>query len=221
MRFAGILKKLILLALIPVAVFCLFVLLPINLITKDYIYSDVNSLPRKQAIIVLGAKVYDNRHLSAMLQDRVDSAVELFLKDKSQRILVSGDHGHVAYDEVNTIKRYLLEKNVPAENIFLDHAGFDTYDSLYRAHAIFGIENAVVVSQGFHLPRAVYIGRWLGVDTYGFIADRQKYAGGTFFNSVREVIADIKAVFDVSFGVKPRFLGDAIPIGGDSRRSWD
>ncbi|MCK4799462.1 YdcF family protein, partial [Candidatus Parcubacteria bacterium] len=124
------------------------------------------------------------------------------------------------YDEVNTAKDYLLDKGVKSEDIFLDHAGFDTYDSLYRAREIFEVSSVIVVTQNFHLPRAVYIGRKLDLEIYGFSADKHLYAN-VDYNESREIFSKVKAFFDVSFHAKPKFLGEKIPISGDSKKSWD
>ena len=140
--------------------------------------------------------------------------------EKVSKILVSGDHGTVEYDEVNTVKAYLLENGVQPENIFLDHAGFDTYDSIYRAKEIFEVESVVIVTQEFHLPRAVYIGNSLGIETHGYIADRQPYVAA-IWNSFRESLARIKAFLNVTLNSKPKYLGEPIPITGDGTLSWD
>lgn len=130
------------------------------------------------------------------------------------KILVSGDNSSVTDNEVNPVRLYLLSHGVPDKDIFLDHAGFDTYSSMYRARDIFGVTSILITSQSFHLPRAVFIARELGIQAYGVNAD----VGHTFFNNyVREVFADEKAVFDLVFHTKPKYLGDPIPITGDGR----
>ncbi len=176
--------------------------------------------PSAQVIIILGAKVYANGKMSPMMLDRVETALYLYSQGKADTILVSGDHGQVGYDEVNTIKDYLLENGVPGEHIFLDHAGFDTYDSLYRAQAIFQIKSAIIVTQEFHLPRAIYIGRALGLDVSGVIADRQPYQG-IIYNQLREIPARLKSFVRVQLHSQPRYLGEPIPITGSSFESWD
>lgn len=188
--------------------------------SKDLIYSDVKAVPQKQAILVLGAKVYSNGGLSSMLYDRAETAIDLYNQGKATRILVSGDHGRDDYDEVNTIKNYLLSKGIPAKVIFMDHAGFDTYDSMYRARDVFEVKSVIIVTQEFHLPRAIYVSRSLGLDTVGVVADKQPYAG-IIYNQSREIIANIKAYVDVTLKVSPKFLGPKIPITGDSKKSWD
>lgn len=212
----------IIIGLISIAVFSAIFLinLHINAKSRDYVFSDINSVPETQVALILGAKVIPGIGMSPMLKDRVITALELYEKGKVQRFLVSGDHGTKDYDEVNIIKEYLLEQGVPSEDIFLDHAGFDTYDSLFRAEYIFKVESLTAITQNFHLSRAVYLGRSLGINAYGFSADRQLYAG-IRYNESREKIAKVKAFFDIFFHSKPRYLGEPIPITGDSKESWD
>jgi len=186
---------------------------------KQFTYT-TSTTPSADAILILGAKVYNDGKLSWMLQDRADTALELYANGVAKKFLVSGDHGQKNYDEVNTIKDYLLAKGIKPENIFLDHAGFSTYDSLYRAKAIFNIKTVVVATQKFHLPRAVYIGNKLGIKTYGVNADKHYYKNG-YLNEIREWPARVKTWLMVLFRMKPKFLGEKIPITGDSLKSWD
>jgi SanA protein len=155
-----------------------------------------------------------------MYQDRADVAVEVYKAGKAEKILISGDHGRNEYDEVNAARKYLLAKGVPAEDIFLDHAGFDTYDSLYRARDIFQIKTLIISTQNFHLPRAVYIARKMGIGAWGVSADKHLYGNEQYYE-MREALARAKAWLDVLFQAEPKFLGEAIPITGDSRASWD
>jgi len=192
----------------------------IDLKSEAYIYSDIKDLPDAQVALVLGALVNSEGELSDILKDRVDTALELYDAKKVQKFLLSGDHGRYTYDEVNAMKDYLLEKGIPKEDIFLDHAGFDTYDSIYRAKEIFEVESMIIVTQKFHLPRAIYIARSLGLENYGIIADKHKYLKAVY-NERREFLAQIKAFYNVIFHSKPEFLGDLIPITGDSSLSWD
>lgn len=186
---------------------------------KRYTYAAASSAAA-DAILILGARVYTDGTLSGMLQDRADTALELYANGVSQKFLVSGDHGQKNYDEVNAVKDYLLAKGVAPQNIFLDHAGFSTYNSLYRASAIFNVKTIVVATQNFHLPRAIYIGNKLGIVTYGVSADKHYYKN-EFLNEVREWPARVKAWLEVLFKIKPKFLGEKIPIAGDSLKSWD
>lgn len=213
-----------------IKIFCLsvFVLismyLSINIFivrsTKNQIFNNLDQVDEKQTILVLGAYVYPDGSLSPMLEDRVLTAVELYESGKAEKILVSGDHGQTSYDEVNSIKNYLLDEKIPAEDIFLDHAGFDTYDSIYRAKEIFEVDSLIIVSQDFHLPRATYIANSLNIDNVGFEANRRLYMG-TKFQNIRESFARIKAFLNVILGSNPKYLGDKIPITGDSKESWD
>ncbi|MCK4592271.1 YdcF family protein [Candidatus Parcubacteria bacterium] len=192
----------------------------VNSQSKSYIFQDTNDLPKAEVVLILGARVYGQGVMSGMFQDRVETAFDLYEKGKIEKILISGDHGKEDYDEVNTAKDYLLDKGIKSEDIFLDHAGFDTYDSLYRAKEIFEVSSVIVATQNFHLPRAVYIGRKLGMETYGLSADRHLYAN-IGYNKLREFFSKIKAFLDVSLRAKPEFLGEKIPISGDSEKSWD
>lgn len=184
------------------------------------LFKNAQDVPQKQVALLLGAKVYQDGRMSDMLTDRAVTAVELYQNQKVQKILVSGDHGRDNYDEVNTMKKYLLDHDVPAEDIFLDHAGFDTYDSVYRAKTIFEVQSMIIVTQDFHLPRAMYIAKGLGLDAVGLAADKHQYVGESY-NEFREIFARVKAFFDVSFHAQPKFGGEVIPITGDSKLSWD
>lgn len=186
--------------------------------TQDQIYLNQNDLPEYQTALLLGAKVYDNGILSPIMRDRADVAIEIYNSSKVKKILVSGDHGTTGYDEVNAIKNYLLESGVDKKDIFLDHAGFDTYDSVYRAKNIFEVESMIIVTQKFHLPRAVYISNSLGVESAGIVADRRYIF---LRNYLRESLSRVKAFFNVNFNAQPQFLGERIPITGDSGKSWD
>lgn len=188
--------------------------------SNDFIFDDIDNVPEAQTAIILGAKVHEDGTMSDMLYDRVMTAIDLYNGGKVEKILISGDHGRIAYDEVGTVKDFLLKKGVKKQDIFIDHAGFDTYDSMYRARDIFKIDSAIVVTQEFHLNRAVYIGKSLGLNVYGMKADRHIYLGMEM-NIFREYFARVKAFFNVLFNSKPKFLGEEIPITGDSSRSWD
>ena len=180
----------------------------------------VAEAPQKQTALVLGAKVHEGGRLSDMFRDRVDTAIELYKAGKVEKILVSGDHGTSGYDEVNAAKGYILTKGVAGKDIFLDHAGFDTYDSVYRARDVFQAESMIIVTQAYHLPRALFIADKLGVDAVGVGADLHTY-GGQESRDFREIFASDKAWLDAALHSKPKFLGDAIPLSGDGRASWD
>ncbi|MDP3837139.1 MAG: ElyC/SanA/YdcF family protein [bacterium] len=172
----------------------------------------------RPAALVLGAGVKDT--VSPVYADRLETAAELYQKGLVEKIIVSGDHGKAYYDEVNAGKDYMLAKNIPAEDIFLDHAGFRTYDSIYRARDIFGVDNFLIVTQDFHLPRALYIANRLNVTAWGCRADKRYYLNSSYMQR-REYLASIKAWLDVNIKVRPRFLGEQIDITGDGRVTWD
>jgi len=155
-----------------------------------------------------------------MLADRVETAVELYVQGKVKKILMTGDHGWDSYDEVNSMRKYARSRGIPDTDIFMDHAGFCTYDSMFRAREVFQVDSAVIVTQNFHLPRAVYIARELGIPAVGLSADRHIYAGAGAY-AWREIPARVKAFAQVIFDDKPRFLGPVISISGDGRSTHD
>lgn len=173
-----------------------------------------------QAAIVLGAYVFTDGELCEMLADRIDTAVELYKDNKVKKIIMTGDHGRKDYDEVNNMRIYAEKMGVPTEDIFMDHAGFSTYDSMYRAKEIFQVDTAVIVTQAYHLPRAVYTARSLGLTAVGMEADKHIYAGAEYY-SLRETPARIKAFLEVNSHAKPVFLGEVIPVSGDGRATHD
>ncbi len=184
-----------------------------------FISQERSKAPSKYVAIVLGAKVYYNGTLSPILADRVQTGIELYKENKVSKILFSGDHGTESYDEVNAMKHVALEQGIPAENIFTDHAGFDTYDTMYRAKEIFQVTEALIVTQTYHLPRAVYIARTMGIDAGGVSADKRVYQQQTY-NKIREFFATVKAFLDCSvIHPLPRFLGIPVPITGDGNTS--
>ncbi|MCC6372350.1 MAG: YdcF family protein [Bacteroidia bacterium] len=192
----------------------------VNSLSKNYIFKTTKDVPESYTALVLGAFVYKSGHLSGILQDRVEKAVELYKNKKVKRFLLSGDHGRKKYDEVNSMKKYLLEKGIDTADIFLDHAGFDTYNSMVRAKEVFEVNDVIIVSQEFHLPRAVYIARSKGLNAYGVMAEDTYYPS---INSLktREIFANLKAFYEVLINKKPKFLGKKIPITGNSHLSYD
>lgn len=180
---------------------------------------DVARAPRAQAALVLGAQVLPDGRLSPMLADRVAVGAALYRAGRVRKVLVSGDHGRRGYDEVNAMRRALLDLGVPERDLFTDHAGFDTWDSVVRARKVFAVRSALVVSQEFHLPRAVWLARRAGLEASGVQADLQTYGGQGARSAVREWVARTKAAADVVRGAEPSFLGPSIPITGDGRAS--
>ena len=165
-------------------------------------------------ILVLGAKAVGDE-MSAVLRDRVVTGIALFKAGASDRLLMSGDHGDLGYDEVYAMKKYALGEGIDASAVFCDHAGFSTYDSMYRAKAIFGCRKVIVVSQKFHIPRAIYLGRALGLEVYGVACDDGITYDTAAKNEAREVLARVKAIYSAIAKPEPTYLGEAIPISGD------
>jgi SanA protein len=187
--------------------------------TKGDSTSDPAKLKHAQAAIVLGALVQPNGQMSGMLADRVSQAVALWRAHKVDRILVSGDHHTWAYDEPDTMREALMRAGVPAHDIFTDHAGFDTWASMVRARKVFGVDSAIVVTQGFHMARALYLGKQAGLHVSGLTADLHGYGYQGKKSDVRELFARVKAVGDTL--THPNvLLGPRIPITGDGRVSW-
>lgn len=164
-------------------------------------------------IIVLGARVYDNGNPSDMLRDRLLTGISLYNEEASQKIIMSGDHGRVEYDEVNVMKNYAMEQGVPSEDVFMDHAGFSTYESIYRAKEIFGAENIIIVTQEYHLYRALYIAKSLGVNAYGVSADLDVYRN-QWYRDFRELLARVKDMGYCLFRPAPTYLGERISLTG-------
>lgn len=182
---------------------------------EDRIYSadEVEALGA-DAILVLGARVWDSGEPSGILKDRLNAGISAYEAGASDRLLVSGDHGTEEYDEVNAMKTFALEAGVPSENIFMDHAGFSTYESLYRARDVFRVRSVVIVTQRYHLYRALYIAERLGLNAYGVAADVGRYHDMPRFE-VREILARCKDFFFTIFMPPPTYLGAAIPIAGN------
>ncbi len=171
-------------------------------------------------IIVLGCLVREDGTPSDMLRDRLTGAVELYEIGAAPKILMSGDHGQDSYDEVNAMKQFAVDAGVPSEDVFMDHAGFSTYETMYRAKEIFGAEKVVVVTQKYHLYRAVYIAEQLGMEVCGVSSDYNRYYGQTM-RDLREVLARCKDFAMCMIQPQPTFLGDAISLDGDGNVTND
>ncbi len=184
--------------------------------TKDKILTpeQAANLADVDCILVLGCGVNSDGQPSAMLADRLAQGVALYKAGASGKLLMSGDHGRADYDEVNVMKQYALDQNIPSEDVFMDHAGFSTYESVYRARDIFQAKRIIIVTQGYHLHRALHIAEALGVEAYGVASDPRTYSG-QFYRDVREVLARNKDFVNGIFKPQPTYLGEAIPIFGD------
>lgn len=202
-----------------VGVLCFLIALTINAYvkscTESYIINAEDAVDvDADCILILGAGVRDDNTPSHMLEDRLIVGIDLYDNTVSNRILMSGDHGRKGYDEVNTMKSFAISRGASSEDIFMDHAGFSTYESMYRAKEIFGVTKMIVVTQEYHLYRALYIARSLGIDAYGVSADIRTYRGQEL-RDIREMVARVKDFFYVIFSPEPTYLGEAIPISGN------
>ena len=185
---------------------------------NDYILTEEDLKNENfDCIMVLGAGLWDGEP-SPMLQERLDFGLIAYETECSEKLLMSGDHGREEYDEVNKMKDVAIENDVLADNIFMDHAGFSTYESMYRARDIFQVEKMVIVTQTYHLYRAVYDARKLGVDAYGFAAERLEYP---ITNDVREALARVKDFFYCIIEPEPTYLGEEIPISASGSLTDD
>ena len=205
--------------LIVIAIISIILVLSINFyvvgIAKNKMIkdNDYSSLKNVDCILILGAGIWGDKP-SPMLQDRLDEGIKLYKEGIASKIIMSGDHGREEYDEVNIMKEYAIEQGVPSEDIFMDHAGFSTYESIYRAKEIFDADNIVIVTQEYHLYRALYIADKLDINAYGVNSDPRKYSGQTF-RELREILARNKDFINCIIKPKPTYLGELIPVSGD------
>jgi SanA protein len=196
---------------------CLLILLSLHFYVKykarHKIFSNVENVTDKDFAIVLGAAIKNNNQPGNYLKYRLDDAITLYQSGRVKKILISGDNGEDAHDEISVMNNYLVKNGVPQDIIFGDYAGFDTYSTMERAEKIFGIENAIIVSQGFHLPRAVYIAREKGIDAIGY-STRQSFGKRRYF--LREYFATIKSFFDCAINRKSKYYGKKENTDGKS-----
>lgn len=182
---------------------------------EPHMYREIADVPRRHTAIVLGAKVYPSGEPSVTLEDRLYVALELYRKGKVKKILVSGDHGAPEYNECGAMWQWLKQRGVAAEDVFQDHAGLRTLDTMERARRVFTVKSAVICTQKFHLARSVFLARRAGIDAVGVVADRRGYAKRRH-NATREFLARTVSFLDsYILGTKPRYEGDAIPITGN------
>ena len=165
-------------------------------------------------ILILGCGVREDGSPSLMLRDRLETGIALYEAGAAEKLLMSGDHGRKEYDEVNTMKDFAMERGIPSADIFMDHAGFSTYDSMYRARDIFCTEKVIIVTQEYHLPRALYVAEKLGLEAYGVAALDVNYHGQAYRES-REMLARAKDFCTAWMQPKPKYLGKAIPVSGN------
>ena len=210
-------KNLIQILLVLAAV-CLIAAYAVNTFVVDstaekIVSADALSNEDFDAAIILGCGVRVDGTPSHMLEDRLKTGIELYKKGIVPKLIMSGDHGRANYDEVNTMKNYAMENGVPSEDVFMDHAGFSTYDSMYRARDIFEVNNAVIVTQNFHLNRALYIASALGINAKGVSASLRQYRGERYV-ILREMLARDKDFVKCIIKPQPTVLGEAIPVSG-------
>ncbi len=219
MKTKKLLKRsfLILLCLAVVGVTMLLIINGyVKSVAKDRILTTQNvaELEDVDCIIVLGCQVRDDGSLSHMLRDRLMRSLEVYNAGAAPKLLMSGDHGRKDYDEVGAMKQYAIDNGVPSENVFMDHAGFSTYETVFRAKKIFEADKVIIITQEYHLYRALYIAEKLGIEAYGVSADLNRYAGQSM-RDFREILARCKDFAKCVFKPKPTYLGDAIPVGGN------
>lgn len=185
--------------------------------TKNKIYYTVKKFPKNDVGIIFGAGINGNQP-SKYLKDRLDAGILLYKMKRINKILLSGDNGRDEYDELTVMKNYCYNHGVDTTKIFVDYAGFDTYSTMYRAKHIFKIKKATLISQEYHLNRAIYIGQKLGIKSAGYSANSGEYHGYKYV-CFREYGSIFKSFFDVLRNREPRFLGTPININGPSNYS--
>lgn len=189
---------------------------------KKYIYN-IEDIPKgNDTIIVLGAGVRSDGSPSDILADRLETSLEVYNEGVADSFILSGDHGREDYNEVGAMKDYIIDSNIDESIIFMDHAGFSTYDTMYRAKEIFKVKSAVIVTNEYHLPRALYIARKLGIDAYGVKSDKRAYQLMDNYRK-REILAKLKDFVYVNIiKPEPKFLGESIPVStSDGRLTED
>ena len=211
--------KKILKYIIIIGILVILIILLINfyvkISTKKQIIqgNDYSNIKDIDCIIVLGAGVWGDKP-SPMLEDRLLEAIELYKNKIAPKIIMSGDHENKDYDEVNVMKSFAIEKGIPSEDIFMDHAGLSSYDSIYRAKEVFGVKKVIIVTQEYHLYRALYIANKLKIESYGRGADPRQYVGATY-REFREILARNKDFVKCIFKPNSNYVGESIPVNGN------
>ncbi len=206
------LTRLILMIILLALGLVIFANVRINRHTRDRVYSDVKTIPYNKAGLLLGTSKYvSSGQINLFFKNRIDAAVELYKAGKIKKIVISGDNSRSDYNEPQDMKDELVKRGVKAGDIYLDYAGFRTYDSVYRMKAIFGQQSFTIISQEFHNRRALYIASSLGLDAVAYNA-AEVGAHNSFKTKLREKFARVKVLLDFAFGKKPKFLGEKIVI---------
>ncbi|MBQ8183731.1 MAG: YdcF family protein [Clostridia bacterium] len=222
----GLLKKLISVTLI---IFLIAASIPVIIniyvvaFSSRYILTPEEYESKKvDCVMVLGAGVWDDGP-SHLLEERLNRGIEVYKSQATDRLLMSGDHGRIEYDEVNVMKSFAIDGGAVPNEVFMDHAGFSTYESMYRARDVFDVESLIIVTQEYHLYRAIYDARKLGLEAYGVVADGQyNFSAGTrLYNSFRESLARCKDVVWCIVQPEPTYLGEVIPISASGNLTDD
>lgn len=182
--------------------------------TKNEIVKEenVSNIEGVDCILILGAGIWGDKP-SPMLEDRLKEGITLYKKGTTKKIIMSGDHSREDYDEVKIMKEYAESEGVPSEDIFMDHAGFSSYDSVYRAKEIFGVQNMIIVTQKYHLYRSLYIAKKLGIEAYGIESNLRTYPGQVF-REIREILARDKDYFKCIMKPEASIMGEKISLDG-------
>lgn len=224
MRIRKIIRKLLIIC-VCIGVVGLVVLFGINVHIKNtvknrIVESDDLAGENADCILVLGCQVKEGGEPSHMLRDRLQRGIEVYNLGASDKLLMSGDHGRADYNEVETMKQYAINEGIDSEHIFMDHAGFSTYESIYRAKEVFGVKKIIIITQEYHLYRALYIAKKLGIEAYGVSSDYHRYVGQST-RDIREILARNKDFVITIIKPKPTYLGDFIDIHGDGNITND
>jgi len=191
------------------------------LAARRFVYNDISEVPPRKAVLVLGSQTYGT-WLSPVLQDRVDAGIELWKRGTAEKLLLSGDHGKF-YDEVTAMRLYVLENApfIPHEDIFVDYAGFSTWESVLRARNVFEVTELIIVTQQFHVSRAVNMARSLGIDAIGYGINQERFMGRSLRAwRFREYFARVKGLYSILLRPRNLHTDERIPISGDGRTSW-
>lgn len=211
--------KRILLVLVGLALVVSLCVLGVNIFVKSSVSDRIVTVEKAKdlnadCIIVLGAGLRPDGNPTWMLEDRIKVGDELYKNHAAPKIIMSGDHGRESYDEVNAMKKYAKNEGVPSKDIFMDHAGFETYDTMYRARDVFGTKKVIIVTQKYHLYRAMYAAKKLGLEAYGVSATKRKYDNKQWLRDIREWLARVKIFGKCITKPKPKYLGKKIDLKG-------
>ena len=210
-------------AVLAIAAICAVLVFGIDFYVKQkakpYILTPEEAGEGYDCVLVLGCGVWGDPP-SHMLEDRLLEGISLCQSGASKKLLMSGDHGRKGYDEVNVMKKFAVDRGIPSEDVFMDHAGFSTYESMYRAKEIFKAEKILIVTQDYHLYRAIYDARALGLEAYGVASNPRSY-GGQLYRDIREILARNKDFIYSIIKPEPTYLGEAIPVQGNGNLTND